>query len=211
MHPHWHSASPTVQRKLISLFILSLAPKSPITTLTPTATALAAAFESELNYARSPHDVAAVLRWGLRHLKVDGGSFGKKEDSGFSWYDVFAESERNKSYPPKAFSELLVPELPPAHYELLLTTLDTIAALAARSEMNGVSGSRLSMFFGYYLLTGNKSDQAEDWHAFYAQWERAGRMLEHLFLAQIRSVFTAMAFRSPLTAKQRSSCEREGS
>jgi hypothetical protein len=51
MRPHWHSASPPLQCKLILLFILSLAQKSPETTLASPS----AAFNSELEYARSVH------------------------------------------------------------------------------------------------------------------------------------------------------------
>ncbi|TDL27000.1 hypothetical protein BD410DRAFT_763278, partial [Rickenella mellea] len=184
MHPHWHSASPFLQRKLLSLFVLSLPPASP-----SSASAASSAFSSELTYARNPHDVSAVLRWGLRHLSLSGSSFGNPvpgPPDGFAWYDRFSKAERNQAYPPKAFSQLLVPTLPKEHVDLLRVTLDMISSLAARSEMNSVSGSKLSMFFGQYLLTGNKTDNINDWAAFYAQWERAGRILEHLFLAHLR-------------------------
>ena len=187
MHPHWYSSSPEVQRKLISLYILSLAPKSSITTLTPTSAASVSAFESELNYARSPYDVAAVLRWGLRHLKLEADAFGK-DASDWAWYDAFAQAERSASYPPLAFSQTLVPQLPPAHSELLFTTLDVISSLAAHSEANGISGSKLSKFMGLWLLTGRRSAEADDWKTFYDRWERAGRILEHLFLSRIRCV-----------------------
>ena len=46
--------------------------------------------------------------------------------------------------------------------------------------MNGVSGSKLSMHLGHYLLTGSPIDGSVDWQAFYSQWERAGRALEHI-------------------------------
>src|SRR6266404_1129846 len=74
MHPHWHSASPEVQHRLVSLYILSLASRGTNLTASPT-TPTPATFETELHYTRSPHDIAAVLRWGLRHLKLDGASF----------------------------------------------------------------------------------------------------------------------------------------
>ena len=62
MHAHWYSASLDTQKKLISLYVISLSP--------PISSASMSAFENELSYARSPHDVAAVLRWGLRHLPI---------------------------------------------------------------------------------------------------------------------------------------------
>ncbi|KAI0641033.1 hypothetical protein C8Q79DRAFT_1078761 [Trametes meyenii] len=185
MHPFWYSASPEVQRKLISLFILSLAPKSPITTLTPSPTSALSTFDTELEYTRSPHDIAAVLRWALRHLRLESESFGRVEEQ-WKWYQTFAEAERASSYPLNAFSDALVPQLPPSHLQLLIATLDIVSSLAAHSEHNGISGSKLSKFFGLWLLTTKRSEQGDDWNSFYSRWERAGRILEHLFLAHIR-------------------------
>jgi Domain of unknown function (DUF1708) len=196
MHPHWHSASPEVQHRLISLYLLSLASTSPdaTTSPSPTSSVVPGVFESELHYARSPHDVAAVLRWGLRHLKLDGVGFGK-ESGYWTWYNTFAEAERTDSYPPDAFSKYLIPQLPPAHAELLLATLDIISSLAAQCEANGSSGSKLSKFFGLWLLTCSEdSTEGHEWSALYERWERAGRILEHLFLARIRFALTLSAF-----------------
>ncbi|KAH9064407.1 hypothetical protein EDB87DRAFT_1551900, partial [Lactarius vividus] len=184
MHPHWHSASPEVQHRLISLYILSLASNSPNSVTSPTSPT-SATFESELHYARSPHDVGAVLRWGLRHLKLDGASFGK-ESGDWMWYNTFAAAERTGSFPSDAFSKSLIPQLPPAHSELLLVTLDIISSLSAHGEANGSSGSRLSRFLGLWLLTAEHSPEGDDWATFYDRWDRAGRILEHLFLARIR-------------------------
>ncbi|KAI9435839.1 hypothetical protein H4582DRAFT_1796100, partial [Lactarius indigo] len=184
MHPHWHSASQEVQHRLISLYILSLASNSPNSVTSPTSPT-SATFESELHYARSPHDVGAVLRWGLRHLKLDGASFGK-ESGDWTWYNTFAAAERTGSFPSDAFSKSLIPQLPLAHSELLLATLDIISSLSAHGEANGSSGSRLSRFLGLWLLTAEHSPEGDDWATFYDRWDRAGRILEHLFLARIR-------------------------
>ncbi|KAI0830049.1 hypothetical protein BC628DRAFT_1336821 [Trametes gibbosa] len=185
MHPFWYSASPEVQRKLISLFILSLAPKSPITTLSPSPNSALSSFDTELQYTRSPHDVAAVLRWALRHLRLEGDSFGRVDEQ-WKWYQAFSEAERASSYASNAFSDVLAPQLPPTHLQLLIATLDIVSSLAAHSEHNSISGSKLSKFFGLWLLTTTRSEQGDDWSTFYARWEQAGRILEHLFLAHIR-------------------------
>ncbi|KAI0370977.1 hypothetical protein BV20DRAFT_966087 [Pilatotrama ljubarskyi] len=185
MHPFWYSASPDVQRKLISLFILSLAPKSPITTLSPSPTSALSTFDTELEYTRSPHDIAAVLRWALRHLRLEGDSFGRTNEQ-WKWYQTFVEAERASSFPLNAFSDALVHQLPPSHLQLLTATLDIVSSLAAHSEHNGISGSKLSKFFGLWLLTTKRTEQDDDWSSFYSRWERAGRILEHLFLAHIR-------------------------
>ena len=188
MHPHWYSASPEIQRKLISLFILSLGPKSPITTLSPTPTSPSAIFETELNYTRDPHDIAGVLRWGVRHLRLEGSSFGKDASSSseYSWYRSFATSERDANYPPKAFSQSLVPLLPAAHLPLLTALLDIMSSLAAHGEAIGTSGSKLSKLFGLWLVSAERARSSETWTEFYKRWEQAGRIFEHLFLAYIR-------------------------
>ncbi|KAF8127696.1 hypothetical protein EV363DRAFT_1514236 [Boletus edulis] len=184
MHPHWSTASPDVQRKLISLFIHSLT-QSRITTLSPTPTSSTSTFEKELHYTRSPHDVAAVLRWGLRHLSLENDHFGK-DSAEWGWYNTFFQAERSASYPPKGFSELLPPQLPPPHIELLTATLNLISSLASHAEANSISGSKLSKFLGLWLLVATRAEQSDDWNRFYARWERSGRILEHLFLAHLR-------------------------
>lgn len=200
------------------MFILSLVPNSPTNTVSspstpsPTSDALSA-FQSELSYARSPHDVAAVLRWGLRHLKLEGNSFGRPPantasptsppsptspstnsqditvtDDEFSWYTSFSSAERSTGYPITAFSQSLVPLLPEVHAELLVALLDVISSLAAHGEANGSSGGRLSMIMGLWLVAACRSESRDGWVSFYERWEKAGRVLEHMFLARIRSV-----------------------
>jgi len=188
MHPHWYSASPDIQRRLISLFIQSLAPKSPISTLSPTNSTFVSAFESEIASARSPHDVAAVLRWGLRHLRLEGNSFGKDD----AWYKIFFDAERSSGYPSTAFSTQLAPQLPGPHLELLVATLEILSSLAAHAEANGISGSKLSKFFGLWLLTVHRAEDKDDWPTFYTRWERMGCILEHLFLSRIRFVLQSL-------------------
>ncbi|KAK7045993.1 hypothetical protein VNI00_006988 [Paramarasmius palmivorus] len=178
MHPHWYSASPETQRRLITLFLQSLASKSPSTTLSTDTSS----FEYHISSTRSMHDVAAVLRWGIRHLQLEGSSFG--HDS--RWYSTFFEAERNASYPPRAFSEQLVPLLPRPHLDLLNAALAIFSSLAAHAEANGSGGSKLSMLLGLWLLTSQRSESGDDWKSFYDRWERNGRILEHLFLAHIR-------------------------
>ncbi|KAF9791879.1 hypothetical protein BJ322DRAFT_983661, partial [Thelephora terrestris] len=185
MRPHWHSASPQLQRKLITLFILTLAQKSPETTLAPSTSPLAA-FNSELEYARSVHDVAAVFRWALRHLKLSGTSFGPSSSDEWSWYHNFREAERKADYDPRAFTTKLIPAISPTHTMILLPTFDIISSLAAHAEANGYSGSKLAKYFGFWLLSARRAEGTEDWNSLYTRWEVSGRMLEHLFLSWLR-------------------------
>ena len=180
MHPHWYSSDPAVQRRLISLFIHSLAPKSSSTL--PLSTSPFSDFESEITSTRSPHDVAAVLRWALRHLKLEGPSFGKDD----SWYQSFFDAEKQASYPPNAFLQHLVPQLSGSHLELLTATLDLFSSLAAHAEANSTSGSKISKVVGLWLLEARRAEETDTWSSFYGRWEQAGRKLEHIFLASIR-------------------------
>ncbi|EAU88356.2 hypothetical protein CC1G_05122 [Coprinopsis cinerea okayama7 len=173
MHPHWYSASQDIQRRLISLFIHSLSTQTPSSV---------PSFESEISTTHSPHDVAAVLRWGLRHLQLEGGSFGKEKE----WYNTFFDSERNAEYPPKAFSEKLAPLVPASNYDLLKEVFEIFSSLASHAETNSTSGGKLSKMFGLWLLSTNRVEPKDDWKSFYERWEHSGRQLEHLFLASIR-------------------------
>jgi len=178
MHPHWYSASPEIQRRLISRYLRSIdtqpSPDGPV----------ASALLSDFQFS-SPHDVAAVLRWGLRHLRLHSDHFGTDE----GWYKVFLEGEEQSGYPLNAFSDKLATLLPADNFDLLIATLEIFSSLAAHAEVNGASGSKLSKMFGLWLLTSNRVTKAEDWKAFYSRWEQMGRMLEHLFLARIRYVY----------------------
>ncbi|KAF8904333.1 hypothetical protein CPB85DRAFT_1255379 [Mucidula mucida] len=169
MHPHWYSADPLVQRRLISLFIRSLA---------PTASSTLPQFDSEIVSTRSPHDVAAVLRWGMRHLQFD--------PLDPSWYQTFFAAEQSSGYPPNAFSQHLVPLLPSTHVELLTAAIDLFSSLAAHAEANSISGSKISKLLGLWLLEAKRADETDTWPVFYDRWEQAGRKMEHLFLSNIR-------------------------
>ncbi|KAL5520413.1 hypothetical protein ACEPAG_9637 [Sanghuangporus baumii] len=180
MHPHWYSASPAAQSRIISLFLSSLTASSEA------AASATSSFDSELEFARSPHDVAAVFRWALRHLRLEGDAFDKDNSASLAWYDDFKEKEKASEYSRTAYSDLLLPTVKPSHVELLGSTLSLVSRLASHSEWNGTSGSKLSMSFGHYLLTGNQAEGIEDWVSFYSLWERAGRALEHIFLSSLR-------------------------
>ena len=168
---------------MISHFIyLSNPENATSTSALASPTSPLSAFEGEVNDTLSPHDIAAILRWGLRHVQIEGDSFGTNE----TWYTTFLESERTAGYPPKAFSDKLAPLLPTAHLQLLTATLEIFSSLAAHAEVNGTSGSKLCKLFGLWLLTARRVEDNDDWKTFYARWERTGRMLEHLFLSRIR-------------------------
>ena len=104
MHPHWYAASHKIQRRVISHFIylLNLENATPTPSLASPTSPLSA-FEGEVSDTFSTHDIGAILRWGLRHVEIEGNSFGTND----AWYKTFLESEGAAGYPPKAFSDKL--------------------------------------------------------------------------------------------------------
>jgi hypothetical protein len=189
MHPHWYTSSPSLQRKLISLYL------HPRTTDASTSSPPLSNFESEIEYS-DPHDVASVLRWALRHFEpTDVPAFGMTStDSGlYEWYNAFSTAERNHNYPMDAYDTLSSQSLiPTSHHQLLAVLLDLTFSLAAHAEANGVSGSKFSKLVGLWLLESKRKAAADDWRGFYADWDHAGRILEHVFLARIRSQATTL-------------------
>jgi hypothetical protein len=179
MHPHWHSNSPKDQRRILTAFFTAppggeLSPQNP-------------AFSAELQHARTARDPSAVLRWALRHYDNGGAPFGPAPATPaeqWAWYKLFSEAERDASFPLDAYGTKLVPILAQPNARLLASFLDLASHLAGHSEMNGISGSKFCKLLGYWLLS--TRTRKEDWKGFYDDWEAAGRILEHLFLAYLR-------------------------
>ncbi|KAF9508053.1 hypothetical protein BS47DRAFT_1488545 [Hydnum rufescens UP504] len=177
-HPHWLSASRTTQRNLISLFLISLK------------TSNFGPFDADLRVA-SPHDVAAVLKWGLRHVSLQGGSFGtslsapSSPSEQWAWYSMFAEKERAASYPQNAFSSILLPLLPRAHACLLKGLLDLFSSVAAHADGNGMFNTKLSKALAWWVVSG-RIWSGDGWSDFYTEWDRSARIMEHIFLCFLR-------------------------
>lgn len=187
MRPHWFS-SPNhqeAQLKLLNCFLQSLAVRSSNEGASSSLTS-EDPFENELRYTRDPHDVAAVFRWGLRHLQLENNAFALTtiED----WYQTFVTSERSEGYPSQAFDRILPPLLPATHVHLIRSVLDLLTSLAAHSEENGISGNKLSKALGWWLISPRNVVKEPQWPSFYSDWEAAARQFEHLFLAYIRYV-----------------------
>jgi len=189
MRPHWFSSArhQEIQLKLISRFLHALAAPQANGSSEISENSPKASFESELRYTRDPQDVAAVLRWGLRHLQLANNSFGSSSTKD-DWYRAFSTTESSQSFPRNAFDTILVPLLPPEHAELVKAVLDLVSSLAAHSEANGISGNKLSKVLGWWLVGGRdgKTKSVKEWIEFYKDWEATAREFEHLFLAYVR-------------------------
>ncbi len=176
-HPHWLSASPGSQRKLIARFILALKSKN------------FARFEADLRDA-SPQDVATVLKWGLRHFTIEKNSFGigngtNPGEDQWAWYHGFAEKERVASFPMNSFSSVLLPLLPNSHAVLLKNLMELFASIAAHADGNGMFNTKLSKVLSWWIIS-NRTWAGTGFGSFYVEWDRAARILEHVFLAYVR-------------------------
>lgn len=182
-HPHWLSASADSQRDLISRYIYTLSRNSP---------KAQQKFQSALGDAQ-PTDVAAVLKWGLRHLVIEDGTFGKKSaagNDGWGWYIQFVESERKASFPTDAFSKQLIPLLPSVHATLLTDLLGLFSSVAAHAQANGMFNTKLCKTLAWWIVSSRKWDHTDSdaWKSFYEAWDRSARILEHIMLAYLRFV-----------------------
>lgn len=148
-----------------------------------------------------PTDVADVLKWALRHMTIEQGTFGNAEAStaisdGWGWYVKFAEAERMSSFPTDAFSERLLPLIPPSHVNLLKELLDLLSSVAAHAQGNGMFNTKLCKVFAWWVVCSRKwgaQDESKDtWTDFYDAWDRSSRILEHVMLAYLRWVSSVL-------------------
>ncbi|KAG8833495.1 hypothetical protein FRC17_010607 [Serendipita sp. 399] len=182
----WYAQSAEKQRRLLVAFLQTLTGDSAEAKdkdAEPKPNPAVETFEAYLASA-SPHDVAEVFKWALRHFKLEGSSFGNSTDE-YGWYRTFAESEKSASYPPEAYSSILPPLLPSEHQQLLDALFGFASSLASYAEINGVSGSKFTRLIGWWLLSGRR-EPSNGLVEFIQDWDTAARILEHLFLAYIR-------------------------
>ncbi|KAG8808858.1 hypothetical protein FRC18_004823, partial [Serendipita sp. 400] len=181
----WYAQSAEKQRRLLVAFLQTLSGDSAATRddVEPKPNPAVETFDAYLASA-SPHDIAEVLKWALRHFKLQGSSFGNSTDE-YGWYKTFAESEKSAEYPPEAYSTILPPLLPSEHQQLLDTLFNFASSLACYAEINGVSGSKFTRLIGWWLLS-ERREPSQGLISFIQEWETAARILEHLFLAYIR-------------------------
>lgn len=190
-HPHWLSASRSSQRELISRYVATLQSPSASTQ---------ESFQTTLGVAE-PTDVAAVLRWGLRHMVLAKGTFGSASSSlataeAWDWYVKFAEAECAAGFPADAYSSKLLPLLPQPHAALLKDLLDLLSSVAAHAQGNGMFNTKLAKDVAWWVVSSRKWDVSkngtggnrDEWADFYLAWDRASRILEHVMLAYLRCV-----------------------
>lgn len=170
-------------------------------------------FSAETRFA-DPHDLAAVIKWGLARLgrvypvpvpsaehtggPRRAGGDGAHDDTvlvhqrGFLESDVYqtwAAQERQAGYPKEAFSAFL-DGLPSSSAALLVAVLSLLSSTTSYSLKNGMTPSRLARLLGP-LIFGLPED--ENFDKTYDVYVRASNATEHLLLAYIRDTGTTEA------------------
>lgn len=135
----------------------------------------------ELMFA-SVSNVAAVFKWVLRHTFYPSSTgFG----TSLAWYTTFCSTEKAQKYPKDAYTSILLPLLPAASQKLLDAALDILSAIASHAEQNAMPAARLCRTFGFWLF-GKAEASFSTYGELYAEWDRSGKALEHIFSAYLR-------------------------
>lgn len=131
--------------------------------------------------------VVALLKWGLRRLRLKATDFYAVSSEPLKWYDSFVQKEKAASYPKQAYSDLLLPKLPSATGKFLSSLLDLMTTVSAHHVANAMPASRLCKTLGYWIVGRIGVDHPP--HSFdevVKAWSRASAVTEHLFLAFTR-------------------------
>ncbi|CEH17062.1 Rho GTPase-activating protein domain [Ceraceosorus bombacis] len=168
-------------------------------------------FLDEIRFA-NPHDLATVIKWAMARMgrifavpvptpaKGGPGRKGELEEEtivvqqrGFlelEHYMAWREEERNRDFPPTAFSAF-IDLLTDTSASLLLTTLfSLLSSTSSYSHKNGMTPSKISRIFGALIFGLPEDDTFE---RTYDSYVRAGNATEHLLHAYIRDISTMEA------------------
>lgn len=135
-----------------------------------------------------PADFAQVLLFLLHRLNSPPPQSSDHTPVGLDvgLYKSFVASEKDEGYPMDAYEKLFSPRIDTKQMSYLEEIFEVWAALAAHSDNNGMTGGKLSRLLGWWVWGSSISATAE-WTDLYMDWQEAGRRVEHLFYAWIRS------------------------
>ena len=115
------------------------------------------------------------------------------------WYSSFVRRSSSASppHPPHAFSQFLLPSLPPPSQKLLLSLLHTIQPVAAHAQQNAMPAHRLCYLLGAYAfglatppppssISSSAGANRVEWEDYSRLWSEAGRALEGCLKAYLR-------------------------
>ncbi|KAM0786251.1 hypothetical protein ACM66B_007050 [Microbotryomycetes sp. NB124-2] len=133
------------------------------------------------------HDVVGVLKWGLRHLKLEK-PFGGTSRYSLDWYHAFLSTSASLQHPMNAFNTILLPKLPPESQAFLVATLDLAQAVSAYSEKNAMSPRKFSRTIGLYVFgLAQRDRQWSSWQELHGVWQEAGDAFGGCLRAYLRS------------------------
>lgn len=131
------------------------------------------------------HDVSDFLKWSVRRLKLDRGSFGSETET--SWYTDFVKAEKDGGYQLTSYSDNLLPRLPAPTRDLLTSIFDLLTTICAHFVANAMPASRVCKTWGFWLF--GRIDQDKPYsnlQTFLDDWKRSTSIMEHLMMAFIR-------------------------
>lgn len=182
--PHCLPSSTDIQQTLLVLFLrhrrpeLLPQPTEPAlrSSLAPAPPSADYLFTTELRYTTaSAHDLAAVVRYALRHRAPSAGAS--------DWYTSLAVWEWERGYEPTAWAQLAGMDAPLV--AMLASVCEVLSGLAACVGTTGVGAGKLARIVGFWTLRDGreKVDTLED---LLKVVERLGQRMEHLLLTYIR-------------------------
>ncbi|WWD18594.1 hypothetical protein CI109_103047 [Kwoniella shandongensis] len=186
MLPHKLGQDPTTQRYLVALFALSIKPElstsfpSISLSQSDSSQSLREKLQLAVREIDSPVDLAEVIKFVLRRLTTSGNSVIDN-----LLYAKFVQDEHALSYPLAAYETLLLSNLPSETRGYLTEIFELLAGLATYSDANTMSSGRLSYLLGWWI-SGREDISLGSWEKLYADWQGAGKRVEHLFYAWIR-------------------------
>ena len=137
----------------------------------------------------SPSDFVGCLLFLLSRLQVTAQQETPERcillDTGA--YNTFLTSEREANYPITAYDSLFASGMRAHTRTFLEQVFEVMAAVAAHSDANGLSGGSMSRLLGWWLwYPTTPGASLKRWEELYNIWLGAGRRTEHLFYAWIR-------------------------
>jgi hypothetical protein len=148
-----------------------------------------ARLESCISDTLQPADLAECLKYILRRLNPPASSSGSSTDTPLKpeLYKAFTKAERDADHPLDAYDKLFIPRVPEGMRALLDEVFDLCAAVAAHSDNNGLSGSKLVGLIAWWIWGCARAGcPILSWDELYGEWSNAWKRVEHLFLAWIR-------------------------
>lgn len=131
----------------------------------------------------SPLERCEAVKWALRRMIIaKSNTTTALVDVGA--YIAFVKAERSSGYSEDSYGKLFLSRTTHSAGQALQEIFDVWAALAALSGANSTLGGKICLLLGWWIL--GRSERSSEWSDVYEEWLKAGKRVQHLFLAWIR-------------------------